>query len=162
MHELGACSGGKDIVRFKLVGALRQYSCVYTQKPLMDSGAHKAGAGVMLLFKRELFREEVMNLPPNVEKPLLLDGHIRTVCLWRKQYLHLPPLVVTVAYIPPPVRSGMYAEQNRELRSEGLSAIPKIVDYLKARGDSHHIIVAHVNASDGCIDLKTRCRTQFP
>ena len=84
VHELGGYSG-EDRVRFKLVGVLKQYSCVYTQKPRVDSGAHKAGAGVMLLFKRELFREEVMNLPSNVEKPQLLDGHIRTVCLWRKQ-----------------------------------------------------------------------------
>ena len=86
---------------------------------------------------------------------------IYALCVYGKQYPHLPPLVVTAAYIPP-VRSGMYAEQNRELRSEGLSAIPKIVDHVKARGDSHHIIVAHVNASDGCMDLKTTLSKSVP
>ena len=63
MHELGGYSGAKEKIRFKLVGALRRYDCVYTQKPLVDAGDHKAGAGVMILFKREVFRGDVMKLP---------------------------------------------------------------------------------------------------
>ena len=34
VHELGGYSGVEKI-QFKLVGALRRYDCVYTQKPLM-------------------------------------------------------------------------------------------------------------------------------
>ena len=161
VHEFGGYSGGNK-VRIKLVGALRRYACVYTQKPLLDAGAHKAGAGVLILFKRELFREEVLKFPYTIEKPLLLYGHIRTVCLWRKQYPHLPPLIVTAAYIPP-VRGGKFAKLNQELRSEGLTAIPKIVDHVsKTRGKSHHVIVTHVNASDGCIDLDTTLSKSVP
>ena len=154
VHELGGYSGAEKI-QFKLVGALRRYDCVYTQKPLVDAGDHKAGAGVLILFKRELFRGDVIRLPSTVERPLLLDGHMRTVCLWRKQYPHLPPLVVTAAYIPP-VRGGVHAQYNRDVRSEGLAAIPKMADYVnKVRYGCHHIMAVHVNASDGCIDLKT-------
>ena len=32
----------------------------------------------------------------------------------------------------------------------------------KACGESHHIIVAHVNASDGCIDLNTTLSRSVP
>ena len=56
VHELGGYSGAKiglkrakEQIRVKLVGALRRYDCVYTQKPLMDEGDHKAGAGAMIL-----------------------------------------------------------------------------------------------------------------
>ena len=37
-----------------------------------------------------------------------------------------------------------------------MAAIPKMVDYVnKVRYGCHHFLAAHVNASDGCIDLKT-------
>ena len=60
------------------------------------------------------------------------------------------PLLVTVAYVPP-VRHYW-----RELRKSALSAIPLIVKWVgELRRGSQHIIVAHVNAADGCVDLKT-------
>ena len=155
VQELGGYSGGKEKIRTNLKGALRMYDCVYTQKPLMDAGDHRAGAGVMILFKRELFRGDVIRLPSTVEKPMLLDGHIRTVCLWWKQQPHMPPIVLTSAYIPP-IRSGVHAKYCQEIRSEGLAAIPKIVDHVnKIRRGCQQIIVAHINAGDGCIELKT-------
>ena len=41
-------------------------------------------------------------------------------------------------------------------RKIALSAIPQIVKWMsELRRGSQHVIVAHVNAADGCVDLKT-------
>ena len=60
------------------------------------------------------------------------------------------PLLVTVAYVPPVRRLCI------ELRKSAFSAIPLIVKWVgELRRGSQHIILAHVNAADGCADLKT-------
>ena len=43
-----------------------------------------------------------------------------------------------------------------EVRKAGLKALPKIAEEVKrVRSGSQHILVAYVNAADGCIDLPT-------
>ena len=104
----------------------------------------------MLLYKLDQFKCDVILPPLSVEGADLLDGHIRTFCLWRKKVSYILPLLVTVAYVPParPV--------DRAFRKIALSVIPQIVKWVSdLRRRSQHVIVTHVNAADGCVDLKT-------
>ena len=96
-------------------------------------------------------------LPLPETSRVLLSGYVRSFCLWRKQNASVPPLVVTVAYIPPE-RADIH-----ELRMEGLKMLPKIVDEIKrSRPGSQQMVVAHVNAADGCIDLPTSLSEVVP
>ena len=81
---------------------------------------------------------------------ICFDGHVRTFLLWRQKFPHILPLLVTVAYVPPARLA------DRVFRKTALSAIPQIVKWMsELRRGSQHVIVAHVNAADGCVDLKT-------
>ena len=63
---------------------------------------------------------------------------------------------MTVAYVPP---EQPYCH---ELRKAALSAIPQVVKWAsELRRGAQHIVVAHVNASDGCADLKTSLATML-
>ena len=90
--------------------------------------------------------------PPKGLDTTLLDGHVRTFCLWRKEHPGILPLIVTVAYIPPEDKD----KKNSAMRMQGLHAAPALVEHVKRmwRG-SQHVVVAHVNAPDGCQMIKT-------
>ncbi len=152
--ELGGYSGVISI-KSKMHGPLAGYGVASSQRP-QGSGTKQAGAGILLLYKREKFRCEDLPLPDVSQGPLL-SGYVRTFCLWRKQTPSVPPLVVTVAYVPPQ-RANI-----RELRSEALKTLPKIAEEVKRlRSESQYILIAHVNAADGCIDLPTSLSKVIP
>ena len=152
--ELGGYSGVVSI-QSKMRGPLAPYGVASSQRP-QGSGTKQAGAGILLLYKREKFRCEDLPLSDVSQAPLL-SGYVRSFCLWRKQAPSVPPLVVTVAYVPP---QFAYI---RELRSEALKVLPKIAEEVKrVRSESQYIVVAHVNAADGCIDLPTSLSKVIP
>jgi len=152
--ELGGFSGIVPI-QPKMRGPLSPYGVASSQRP-QGSGTKQAGAGILLLYKREKFRCEDLPLPDVSQGPLL-SGYVRTFCLWRKQTLSVPPIVITVAYVPPQLK---YVS---ELRKEALKALPKIAEEVKrVRSESQYIVVAHVNAADGCIDLPTSLSKIIP
>ena len=108
----------------------------------------------MLLYKLDHFRCDVIVPSLSIKGADLLDGYVRTFCLWRKYFSYMLPLLVTVAYVPP---GKPYC---RELRRAALFAVPKIVKWVSGlwRG-SQPVVVAHINAADGCMDLKTSLAT---
>ncbi len=88
--ELGGYSGVISI-KSKMHGPLAGYGVASSQRP-QGSGTKQAGAGILLLYKREKFRCEDLPLPDVSQGPLL-SGYVRTFCLWRKQTPSVPPLV---------------------------------------------------------------------
>ena len=106
----------------------------------------------MLLYKLDQFRCEVMLPPAGIEGAVLLNGHVRTFCLWKKNFAYMPPLLVKVAYIPP---EKPYCH---DLRKVAWSAIPEIVDRVsRIQSGSQHVIVAYVNAPDGLWTSRRIC-----
>ena len=90
-----------------------------------ETGA-RAGGGVMCLFKREMFRATTVQ-PPRGLDTTLLDGHVRTFCLWRKEHPSVLPLIVTIAYIPPEDKG----KKNSAMRRQGLHVVPALVEHVK-------------------------------
>ena len=84
--EMGGYSGVAKIHE-KMVGPLRKYKAVYSQRPL-GSGNKQAGAGILLLYKREKFKCGDLPLPGVC--PVLFSGYVRSFCLWRKQNIYAP------------------------------------------------------------------------
>ena len=110
----------------------------------------------MCLFKRELFKATNVH-PPRGLDTSLLDGHVRTWCLWRKKHPSVLPLIVTVAYIPPEDK------KNSAMRRQGLHVVPALVEHVKKMwSGSQHVVVAHVNAPDGCQVLRTKLKEVLP
>ena len=120
VQELGGTSAEEE-VRSEFRGGLWMYRCVFSQEVMLYIGTNQAGGGIMLLYKLDQFRCDVIVPPLNIKGAALLDGYVRTFCLWRKKFAYMLPLLVTVAYVPPVRRYW------RELRKSALSAIPLIV-----------------------------------
>ena len=160
VHEVNGYSGEKNLRSLLLRGPLRFYELVYSQRlkhPETGARVGRAGGGIMCLFNKSMFRANLVP-PPDELDTSLLDGHVRTFCFWRKEYPSIPPLIVTVAYIPPED-----AKKNTELRLQGLAAVPAMVNHVKKfwRG-SQHVVVSHVNAPDACQVLRTQLREALP
>ena len=77
------------------------YGCVFSHKVKLHNGKNRAGGGIMLLYKLDRFRCDVILPPLSIKGAALLDGHVRTFCLWRTKVAYVLPLLVTVAYVPP-------------------------------------------------------------
>ena len=151
VHEVNGYSGELRVREELLHGALAMYDAVYSQKLKVSETGARAGGGIMCLFKREMFRATTVQ-PPKVLDTTLLDGHVRTFCLWRKEHPGILPLIVTVAYIPPEDKE----KKNGAMRRQGLHAVPALVEHVKRMWcGSQHVVVAHVNAPDGCQMIKT-------
>ena len=100
VHEVNGFSGETNI-RKKITGALKIYGVVYSQRLKQHETVARAGGGIMCLFKKKLFSVITVG-PPEGLDTTLLDGYVRTFCLFRRQYPGVLPLIVMVAYIPPP------------------------------------------------------------
>ena len=152
VHELNGYSGKLNVRALLKRGALRSYDCEFSQKPMVDGGKHKAGGGIAILFKKSKFKASVFSMTGDADEIRMLDGHLRTYSLWRRELAHLPPLVVTVLYLPPKARyKALYL---RELRAIACKATLAMVDKIKtARKGSQHVIVAHANSPDGLMDI---------
>ena len=59
VQELGGTSGETD-VRSKFRGGLWMYGCVFSQKVKLHNGKNRAGGGIMLLYKIDQFRCDVI------------------------------------------------------------------------------------------------------
>ena len=152
VHELNGYSGRLNVRALLLRGALRSYACEFSQKPLVDGGKHKAGGGIAILYKKLKFKASVVSMTGDDEEVRMLDGHLGTFSLWRKELPHVPPLIVTVLYVPP--KASYKAAYIRQLRSAAFKATLAMVDKIKiARKGSQHVIVAHANAADGLMDI---------
>jgi len=153
VHEVNGYSGEMNI-RGKIEGALRIYGVVFSQR-LKQHAVARAGGGIMCLFKKKLFRAMTVR-PPEGLDTMLLDGYVRTFCLLQ-QCPGVLPLIVMVAYIPPPKKG------NKEVRKQGLNAIPEMMEHVRRIWPgSKRIVVAHVNAPDGCQMLRTKLEGVVP
>ncbi|MCG3769690.1 MAG: hypothetical protein JW384_00819 [Nitrosomonadaceae bacterium] len=156
VHEVNGFSGEARVRDVLLHGALAIYDAVYSQKLKLSETGARAGGGIMCLFKRELFKATNVH-PPRGLDTSLLDGHVRTWCLWRKKHPSVLPLIVTVAYIPPEDK------KNSAMRRQGLHVVPALVEHVKKMwSGSQHVVVAHVNAPDGCQVLRTKLKEVLP
>ena len=135
------------------------YDAVYSQKlKLSKTGARAGGGGIMCLFKREMFQATNVQ-PPRGLDTSLLDGHVRTWCLWRKKHPSVLPLIVTAAYIPPEDKG----KKNSAMRRQGLHVVPALAEHIKKMwSGSQHVVVSHINAPDGCQMLKTKLKEVLP
>ena len=87
---MGGTSGETD-VRSKFRGGLRMYGCVFSQKVKLHDGTHRAGAGIMLLYKLDQFKCDVIVPPLSIKGAALLDGQVRTFYLWTKKFAYMLP-----------------------------------------------------------------------
>ena len=68
-------------------------------------------------------------------------------------------MIVTIAYIPPEDKD----KKNSAMRLQGLHVVPALVEHVKKMwSGSQHVVVAHVNAPDGCQMLKTKLKDALP
>ena len=66
---------------------------------------------------------------------------------------------MTIAYISP----GDSEKKNREMRLQGLHAVLVMVEHVNRVWQGYqHVVVAHVNAPDGCQVLRTQLRDVVP
>ena len=114
VHEVNGFSGEIRVREELLHGALAIYNAVYSQKLRLAETGARAGGGIMCLFKRKMFRATTVRPPEGLDMTLL-DGHVRTFCLWRKEHPSILPLIVTVVYIPPENKK----KKNSAMRNRG-------------------------------------------